>query len=108
MPSKKQVYLALSPSVGEVKIGVSTNPPGQLQELQIARPDMELLLTIPAGYRYKLERKLHQRFREFHIAGEWFRYGTEIQDFVKIEQERCAHTFMQRSGHERLKLTDLL
>jgi hypothetical protein len=76
-----RVYFALSPSAKEVKIGVSTNPPNRIKERQVARPDIELLVTISGGR--KLERQLHQRFRKFHIAGEWFEYANEIQCFVR-------------------------
>ena len=79
--SEQQVYFALSPSAGQVKIGGSTNPSNRIKEMQIARPDIELVVTISDGR--KLEGQLHQRFRKFQFAGEWFEYANEIQCFVR-------------------------
>jgi excisionase family DNA binding protein len=79
--SGQQVYFALSPSAGQVKIGVSTNPPNRINEMLVARPDIELLVTISGGR--ELEKQLHRRFRDFHIAQEWFEYANQIQCFVR-------------------------
>jgi hypothetical protein len=49
--------------VEQVKIGVSTNPPDRIKDMQTARPDIELLLTILGGR--ELEKQLHHRFRVF-------------------------------------------
>jgi hypothetical protein len=96
MLSKKVVYLVLSPSARQMKSGVSTNPPCRIKEMQTARPDIELLVTIPGGH--KLERQLHQRFRKFHIAGEWFRYANEIQSFVNEVRYKRPETPQLVSG----------
>jgi hypothetical protein len=66
-----------------VKIGVSANPSGRIKGMQTTRPDIKLLADIPGGR--KTEAHLHERFHEFHIAGEWFRFGMEIQDFLEKE-----------------------
>src|SRR6516162_8248402 len=76
--SNQRVYFALSG--GEVKIGVATDPLRRIKAMQAARPDIKLLVDIPGGR--KTERELHQRFREFHIAGKWFHYANEIAAFV--------------------------
>jgi hypothetical protein len=85
MKSENQfrVYFALSPSAKEVKIGVSSNPPGRIKEMQVARPDIELLADIPGSK--KTEAHLHHRFSQFRIAGEWFRFGDPIQNFLEDE-----------------------
>jgi hypothetical protein len=90
MPTEQQVYFGFCPSVQQVKIGVSVNPPGRIKEMRVARPDIELLLSISGGR--ELERQLHQRFREYHIAGEWFHYASEIQEFVGEKQGRRLGT----------------
>jgi hypothetical protein len=63
MLAKQQVYLALSPSAGVVKIGVSIDPLGRTKDMRTARPDIQLLITLPGGR--ELEKRLHQRFRGF-------------------------------------------
>jgi hypothetical protein len=77
-----RVYFALAG--GEVKIGVATNPLARIKGMQTARPGITLLVDIPGGR--ELERQLHHRFRKFRVAGEWFEYANEIQDFVNKRQ----------------------
>ena len=51
--------------------------------MRTARPDIKLLGVITGDH--KIEAQLHERFQEFHIAGEWFRFANEIRSFAKEE-----------------------
>lgn len=69
------VYFLKGPG-GAIKVGWCQNPAARLTELQIASPDrIEYLglLSVPTK-RVALdeERNIHERFRPWHIRGEWF------------------------------------
>jgi hypothetical protein len=82
--SQQRVYFAIHGQ--EVKIGVAANPPSRIKKMRTDRPDIRLLFDIPGGR--ELERQLHQRFRRFRIAGEWFHCAYEIQGFVNVERSK--------------------
>jgi hypothetical protein len=67
-----RVYFALDPDACQIKIGYTTRTPEQrLQELQARRPNLELLGSLRGGHR--LERAMHNRFRNYKREGqEWF------------------------------------
>ena len=57
---------------GAIKIGRADNPERRLHALQIGTPHNRILVVaIPGGA--GLEARLHRRFREGRIHGEWFR-----------------------------------
>jgi len=64
-----------------VKIGIAVDPKIRLGTLQVARPDkLELLLVLPGGA--KREAKLHARFADYALSGEWFRLEGAVERFV--------------------------
>jgi hypothetical protein len=69
----------------QVKIGISNNPRRRVRAIH---PKIKLLADIPGDQ--KTEAQLHKRFQEFRIAGEWFHFTKEIDDFVK-EQLNAQH-----------------
>src|SRR5262245_20438799 len=55
-----------------IKIGVTRDVERRLRALATGSAvPLELLPTLPGGRR--LEKKLHQRCRRFHVRGEWFK-----------------------------------
>jgi hypothetical protein len=50
-PSRQRVYFAVSGN--EVKIGTSNNPNKRIKGMQIARPDLQLLASIPGGIEHR-------------------------------------------------------
>jgi len=57
---------------GAIKIGVTCDVERRLRALATGSAvPLELLGTLPGGRR--LEKKLHERFKRFHVRGEWFR-----------------------------------
>jgi hypothetical protein len=103
-----RVYFALSGT--EVKIGVSANPLGRIKAMQTTRPDIKLLADIPGDH--KTEADLHLRFQEFRIAGEWFRFTKEIEDFLKkalsIAESEFAIELEVRRGWFDPRLSELV
>lgn len=82
--ARSQVYLIYNSS-GHVKIGVSLNPHKRLRTLQCGSSDaLQLLLTIP-GTR-TLERRLHRRFHQRRVTGEWFALTPD--DYQAIQELR--------------------
>lgn len=77
------VYFIHSKATKAIKIGYSAHSPKvRLRELQTATAEKLSLLGWIAGSRDD-ERDLHQRFAEYRIRGEWFRYTGELIDYVE-------------------------
>lgn len=60
---------------GRIKIGSSTNVAQRMVAL-----DASLLASMPGGV--AAERRLHRRFADARIAGEWFRPTPELMSFI--------------------------
>jgi hypothetical protein len=81
VPVSKRVVYFVADGIGHVKIGVATSVESRLAGLQGANAlPLTLLAYTPGGA--DLERELHQRFREHHVRGEWFRLVSEIEDHI--------------------------
>jgi len=65
-----------------VKIGISVDPKGRIQSLQIASPARVTLLATQEGGR-EMELELHERFKADHIMGEWFKMSDELRQHIK-------------------------
>lgn len=69
-----------------VKIGVSINPQKRFQTLNTASPiELSILFSIKSDDAYTLEDKLHKRFADRHIKGEWFSLSEE--DIASVKKE---------------------
>ena len=86
----EQVYFIRAGSV--VKIGRSLAPENRLKAIKKKTGDTiipenvdiesaEIVWTFPGGRR--AESALHTHFGKYRVAGEWFRWSREIQQFVK-------------------------
>lgn len=69
-------------SCGEhIKIGFSTRPLDRLRALQTSHPDaLEILGTIKCNR--SLEAKLHKRFADLRVRGEWFDADQAIMAYI--------------------------
>ena len=65
------VYFIHAPDLGRVKIGYTSDPDSRLSSMQTGSPCQLVLARLERGNR-DLERRLHHRFREKRIHGEWF------------------------------------
>jgi hypothetical protein len=82
--------LAISPGVsvyfvqashGPIKIGVATNVPVRIADLQCANPDpLTLLGALPGSYGHEM--LLHRLFAADRMAGEWFRQSDRLLHFI--------------------------
>jgi hypothetical protein len=66
------VYIVQAGGTGAYKIGRSTNMLSRLTDLQISCPTAMTLIAVIEG-NAATERRLHERFAEKRIRGEWFR-----------------------------------
>ena len=66
-----------------VKIGYcSKNPTNRLSCLQVGNPAALELRAVMGGH-LGTEAMLHERFKRYHIRGEWFRLSDEIRQYVQ-------------------------
>jgi hypothetical protein len=76
------VYFIQAIIGGPIKIGVSITPKFRLEALQPSSPfKLRIIATIPRGG-YKLESKLHKKFKDNHLHGEWFEPSKEILNYI--------------------------
>lgn len=66
-----------------VKIGKTTNLPNRLSQLQTSCPfDLSILGYVKSQYPDRTETKLHYKFQDDRIRGEWFQLSSDIKDFI--------------------------
>jgi len=66
-----------------VKIGRSDNFEGRFKDLQTGIPEhLTVHDTIPEVHSRDLERRLHERFRDYRLHGEWFRREGELAAWI--------------------------
>jgi hypothetical protein len=65
-----------------IKIGVTRDVERRRRALATGSAvPLELLATLPGGRR--LEKRLHERFKRFHVRGEWFRADEELLRYTR-------------------------
>ena len=79
---KAHVYFMRNKENGNIKIGASIHPKKRKKEIQrlIGKP-IEILKIISAGG-FKMEKKLHSKFREYNIHGEWFTPSKKLMKYI--------------------------
>jgi hypothetical protein len=77
------IYFILDTNSNAVKIGYTTlkGLKRRLENLQVGTPHDLKILGAVWGDR-KTEKKLHERFTNFHIRGEWFNYTSEMDEYL--------------------------
>lgn len=82
--AKESIYFILCPARNAVKIGRSINAKRRLSELRSQLfDDLELLKIIESDRSALLEKELHEKFKSYHIKGEWFKYNSNLKDFIE-------------------------
>lgn len=76
------VYFARAERQGEIKIGFSTQVQSRLYHLGNQRFTNVTLLGWKRGGP-AMERKMHERFKEFALGREWFEPAPELLDYLE-------------------------
>lgn len=77
------VYLLQSPT-SAYKIGRTRNPNDRMKTFGIQLPfEVEFICVIKAEDMIELERKLHDKFADKRVGGEWFRLTLEDVEYIK-------------------------
>ena len=104
---KEIVYFLQQDVDGLIKIGYTSGPlRDRLKQFETGNPNrLDLLLILDGGY--ELEKKLHDRFHEFHERGEWFRPEKELVDFIESERSKIdnSHTSKLQFLEKELELS---
>jgi len=87
------LYFILDETCNAVKIGVSINVNQRFKNLQGDNPHSLKILKIIEfkGYDWKtaacksrrLESKTHEKFKDYQIRREWFRYEGKLRNFIE-------------------------
>lgn len=65
-----KTYVAVSSNTGLVKIGRSTNYELRIRQQEVRRKDVLLVVSV---FNDDREMRLHRRFADKRVTGEWFR-----------------------------------
>ena len=76
------IYFVRVGKSGPIKIGYSENNiESRIKDLQIGSPEALILMGVMEGDKAK-EREMHEKFKDLHIRGEWFRPGVDLRQFI--------------------------
>lgn len=76
-PKKGYIYLIYDNQNNTLKIGFSKSPKTRLKYLQSATSNQLTLISYFKGTE-KDEKRLHNKFKSFRLASEWFEYNNNI------------------------------
>lgn len=80
-------FLQMKDAFGPIKIGYSADIRHRRFDLLVGMPyELELLGYLPGRTMYH-EKKLHERFKAYHMRGEWFSPGPRLIDYINA---RCV------------------
>lgn len=83
------VYFILNKRRGVVKIGNSKRPQNRVVDLQVSSADPLILLGAIEGTK-ELEKRLHGIFSQYWVSGEWFRYESDVKQYISAQLERAG------------------
>jgi hypothetical protein len=93
------VYLIQSPT-GAYKIGRTVDPADRLKTFAVKLPfEVEYLVLLGTDDMYKLETRLHRKFKKQRINGEWFKLSYEdIKYIEQVGAEDDLDDFLESMG----------
>ena len=80
------VYLICDPANDSYKIGVTRNLSGnRIKKLQTGNPtELHMVSWYECQYPFRLEKMLHNKFRDKHELNEW--YKLDLQDVIYFKE----------------------
>jgi hypothetical protein len=112
------VYFIQNSVTGNIKIGRAKDIEKRLKALQSASDcPLRLLFSLDVHKMVTEERTIHERFKDYRIIGEWFRFEGELYDYVhelisnrikssqewKIEQEFIRKELIHSNNKSKYK-----
>lgn len=83
-PQPKEGYVYLLHGGGAFKIGKAQDPSKRIRQLEIALPyPVQTVATVPTDDARALESKLHKRFKDKRLNGEWFDLSAQDVAYIK-------------------------
>lgn len=76
------IYFIEAAGRGTVKIGFSIAPEERLADLQTSAPDKLILVATVEGDMNR-EKRLHKRFANYRLTGEWFRLAGDLAAYIE-------------------------
>lgn len=81
------VYFISNERQSVVKIGIANKPLRRLKTFQTANHEALILLRVikvpSREMAFQLESALHQKFKKYHIRGEWFKLTVSLRHFIE-------------------------
>jgi len=77
------VYFIKNGEYNQVKIGWSDRPSIREKELQTGNPNQLKIIGVLPSQESSVETFLHDRYKIYHIRGEWFKYEGELKTFIE-------------------------
>jgi hypothetical protein len=77
-----KTYIAVSSNTGLVKIGRSTHYEDRIRAIEAKAKDVLLVVSV---FNDDRELKLHRRFNEQRVVGEWFRLSMDEVEQLRSE-----------------------
>lgn len=81
-PARGHIYFIQAGEDGPIKIGFSKDPDSRLRTLQTAHTAKLKMLHHQVGTKAD-EGRLHHRFKNIRIKGEWFEASPSLLDFIR-------------------------
>ena len=80
-----------------VKIGIANKPNKRLKTFQTANHEELIILRVikvkNRALAFELETALHQKFKKYHIRGEWFKLTPTVVKFIENYQNNNLSVF---------------
>ena len=101
------VYFILDVKSGAVKIGKANNIEERISDLQTGNPNLlrvEYFIECKSEeHSFELEKKLHKKFEHLNLIGEWFKYDTDLFNYIINESTK----FTAKEKRKPLKISTL-
>ena len=85
------IYFIGSVESGTVKIGKSSNPEKRLARLQTGNSSRLFLYGVIKGVNEYYETRLHKRFEDIRLEGEWFKLTDELIQFIVSKTDKQSN-----------------
>ena len=90
------VYFFANIEMGFCKIGCSKNVYERIKSINCSTPYEVKIISVIRG-NYKLEKELHDKFSEYRLNGEWFKYDGKLKQEIEKGFIKQKNIFINNS-----------